>query len=130
MGENSKIQNLDNCCVDGLLTEFFKQKLLLKMFGAYDKFGNLQLKPVMNDEVDIDYVESLEYYNELSKSILFPDFYIDEEIRELTLLRNDMLGITVAIIHIDDESKLEFIGEKTIGDLARKHPILLKSKVR
>jgi hypothetical protein len=114
--------------VNRVLKEFFKQKLLLNMFGVYDKFGRLLLEPVMNDEdeFDLDYILSLEYYNELSKTILFADFYIDEEIGELTLLRNDVLEITIAIIHRDNESKLEFIGEKTIGDLVEKYPSLLK----
>ncbi|MDI1304168.1 MAG: hypothetical protein PSX42_04875 [bacterium] len=99
------------------------------MFGAYDKFGNLLLKPVVDDEFDMYDVESLEFYNEHSKSFLFPDFYIDEEIRELTLLRNDILGITITVIHKNNESNLEFIGEKTIGDLVRKYPSLMKIKV-
>lgn len=130
MDENSENQNLDNCYVDGLLTEFFKQKLVLNMFGVYDKFGNLLLKPVMKDEFDINYVESLECYNELLKTILFTNFYISEEIEEFTFLRNDVLGITIAVRHRDNESKLEFIEEKTIGDLVKKYPSLLKSKVR
>jgi hypothetical protein len=125
MDRNSGIQNLDNHYVRGLQTDFFKRKLLLNMFGVYDKFGVLLLKPVMKDEFDVNYEESIEYYNELSETILFTDFYIDEEIGELTLLRNDVLGITIAIIHRDNESKLEFIGEKTIGDLVEKYPSLL-----
>jgi hypothetical protein len=125
MEKESEFQNLNNRYVGGLVEEFFKRKLVLNMFGVYDKFGKLLLKPVMKDEFDINYVESIKYYNELSKTILFTDFYIDDEIGELTLLRNDILGITIAIIHKDNESKLEFVGEKTIGDLLEKYPSLL-----
>lgn len=123
------IQNVYNHRVSRVLTQFFKQKLLLNMFGVYDKFGSLLQKPVMKDEFDTDCIESLEYYNELTKTILFADFYIDEEIGELTLLRNDVLGITIPIIHKGNEFKLEFIGEKTIGDLVEKYPSLMKSKI-
>lgn len=119
------IEDKFNHRVNRVLRDFFEQKLLLNMFGVYDKFGKLLLKPVMKDEFDINYVESIKYYNELSKTILFTDFYIDDEIGELTLLRNDILGITIAIIHKDNESKLEFVGEKTIGDLLEKYPSLL-----
>lgn len=123
MDKESEFQNLNRHYDGRVIEEFFNRKLVLNMFGVYDKFGKLMLKPVMND--DFDYIESLEYYNELSKTILFADFYIDDEIGELTLLRNDILGITVALIHKDDESKLEFIGEKTVGELLKKYPGLL-----
>lgn len=120
------IEDKFNHRVNRVLRDFFEQKLLLNMFGVYDKFGRVLLEPEMKDDIDLDYIESLEYYNELTKTVLFADFYIDEEIGELTLLRNDVLEITITIIHKDDESKLEFIGEKTIGDLINKYPSLLK----
>jgi hypothetical protein len=115
--------------VNKVLRDFFNQKLLLNMFGVYDKLGSLLLEPEMKEDIDLDYIESLEYYNEVTQTVLFADFYIDDEIGELTLLRNDVLEITIALIHKDDESKLEFIGEKTIGDLINKYPSLLKYNV-
>jgi hypothetical protein len=129
MKKKSNAQDIYNHRISRVLTQFFKQKLLLNMFGVYDKFGTLLQEPVMKDEFDTDYIESLEYYNELTKTILFADFYIDEEIGELTLLRNDVLGITIPIIHKDNVFKLEFIGEKTVRDLVEKYPSLMKSKV-
>lgn len=116
---------------DGLLADFFKQKLLLNMFVVCDEFGLLP-KPELKYELDINYLQSLEYYNRLSKTILFLDFYIHNEARDMTLLKNDKLGITIVLVDIEDSDRyeLEFIGVKTIGDLVGKYPDLLNSKVQ
>lgn len=114
---------------DGLLTEFLKQRLLLNMFVTCDEFGLLP-KPEIKYELDVNYLQSLDYYDKISQNILFPNFYIDNETKGMTLLKNDILGITIILVDTDFGPELEFIGVKTIGDLILKYPKLLKSKAR
>jgi len=113
----------------GLLAEFFKQKLHLNMFVVCDQFNNLHSEPVPSDKDDIIGLEALAYYRELSKTILFSDFYIYNEVKNIILLKNDVLSIMILLLYTDDASKLEFIGVKNIRDLVEKYPVLLKSKV-
>lgn len=48
-----------------------------------------------------------------SRNILFPNFYIDDEVRDMTLLKNDKLDITIVLVDSDyDGYNLEFIGVK------------------
>jgi len=107
---------------EGLLTEFFRKRLFLNMFVVCDEFNNLVLKPTIENEWDL--------YSQLSKMVLFADFYIYDEIRDMVLLKNDLLQITIILLYNLDKSNLEFIGVKTIADLIQKYPALLRSKIR
>lgn len=123
----------DNNCKDesedGLLTDFFKEVLFLNMFIVHDEYGKVLQKPEEKYEYDVNYLQKAEHYNECSKTILFPDFYIDTEVKDMVLLKNDLLAIIIVLVYKEDSSsELEFVGVKTIGDLVSKYPKLWNSK--
>lgn len=109
--------------------EILETPLYLNWFGVYSEYGQLMKRPVSEDscfypDYDPDLKDAQEYWDTLNKAVIFPDFYVDDQIGIVSLLRNDNLEITLTVLNIDNERHLEFVEAKTLGELLLKFPLL------
>ena len=109
--------------------EILDTPLYINWFGVYSECGQLMERPKQENscvypDFDQDVKDGQEYYDTLNKAVIFPDFYEDDKIGIVTLLRNDNLEITLTVLNIDKERHVEFIEAKTIGELLLKFPLL------
>ena len=111
------------------ISDVLHYPLYLNWFLVCDDYGNVLKRPKQENscfypDFDQDIYEDQQHYDLLKKAIIFTDFYIDEQIDELSLLRNDILEITLTVINIDDINKIRFIEANTLGELLTKFPNL------
>jgi len=109
--------------------EILETPLYLNWFGVYTEFGELMERPKQENscfypDFDQDIEDGQKYYDELKKALVFPDFYFDDQIGIVSLLRNDNLEITLTILNIGSERHIEFVEAKTLGELLLKFPSL------
>lgn len=103
--------------------------LYLNWFGVYTHDGKILERPTQEKscfypDFDQDVADGQEHWDMLKKAVIFPDFYLDDQIGIVSLLRNDNLEITLTVLNIGSERYIEFVEAKTIGELLLKFPLL------
>lgn len=122
--------SVENREIKKTFEEILNTHLYLNWFGVYSEFGNLLKRPRQEDscfdegEFDQDIKDGQDYYDKLKNAVIFPDFYQDDQIGIVTLLRNDKLEITLTALNISDERNVEFVEAKTLGELLLRFPLL------
>jgi len=111
--------------------EILETPLFLHWFGVYSHCNKPLKRPRQEDgcmypDFDSDIADSIEHYEKLKKSVIFPDFYLDDQIGIVSLLRNDNLNITLTVLNLGSERFVEFVGLQNLGDLLFNYPKLKK----
>lgn len=107
--------------------DILNQRLLPNFFGLFYTCEGYRLKEPCQADYDFDIADfswDKDFWMELREAVIFPDFEIDEEISDLTLIRNEKLGITLSIVNVSEEVNFRFIEADTIGELINKFPDL------
>ncbi len=109
--------------------EILETPLYLNWFGVYSEDGKLMKRPRQEDSCFYpdcyeDMSDIQEHWDLLNKAVIFPDFYHDDQIGIVSLLRNDNLEITLTLLNIGSERYIEFVEVKTLGELLLKFPSL------
>lgn len=116
--------------VENNMDDILDRSLYLNWFGVYDTYGKLLKRPLDENscldegDFDQDLVDAQEYWDELNKAVVFPDFYHDDQIGIVSLLRNDKLGITLTVLNIEDYRNVKFIEADSLRELLEKFPEL------
>jgi hypothetical protein len=124
---NNQAQALNKTVVS--ISDIMQSKLYINWFIVCDSFGNIIKRPKQENscfypDFDQDIEDGQKQYDQLKEALIFPDFYIDDQIGVVSLLRNDKLQITITVINIDSETEIKFIEAETLGELLNKFPKL------
>jgi hypothetical protein len=125
--DNSQAQALNK--TDVSISDMLDYPLYLNWFILCDSCGNILNRPKQENsciypDFDQDIEDGQKHYDELKKALIFPDFYIDDQIGIVTLLRNDLLDITLTVLNIHNELQVKFIECNNLGELLNKFPNL------
>jgi len=111
------------------MQEILETQLFLNWFGVFTEDGVLLKRPKQEDscfypDYDPDIDDAIVYYEKRKQSVVFPDFYLDNQIGIVSLLRNDKLEITITVLNINDNRNIKFIEAENLGQLLNKFPKL------
>lgn len=110
--------------------EVLETKLYINWFVVWIA-GNVWERPTQETsafypEFDPDTEMLQRDYDKMKQALVFPNFYLDDQIGIVSLLRNDDLEITLTVLNLKDTAhdSIEFVEAKNLGELLVKFPFL------